>query len=254
MEKHFQSLYTIPKFREVQTEFMGKVYCDLISAVDGHMGTRYEVCEDVMCGDRRKKKIFVAWFNKEIYEVSCSCHLFEFRGILCRHAITVMIRNDVVVVPDRYILRRWRKDINRAHTRVAVSYDGLGVTPAQKRYDDMCRSFAEVANLAADDEEKCVIIQSWIENHKRELILTKDSYGDTNTSLCTSRQTKENENIKDPKASKRKGAPRIKRKKGPLEVSSKKSKVRLRKVTKNDPTPRPDSITTVALELFPTES
>ncbi|GER49119.1 FAR1-related protein [Striga asiatica] len=204
--------------------------------VDGHMGTRYEVCEDVMCGDRRKKKIFDAWFNKEINEVSCSCLLFE-------HAITVMIHDDFVAVPDRYILRRWRKDINRAHTRVAVSYDGLGITPAQKRYDDMGRSFEEVADLAADDEEKYVIIRSWIKNHKKELILTKHSYGDTNTLHCTSRQAKGNENIKDPKASKRKGAPRTKRKKAPLEVNSNKSKVRLRKVKKNDPIATPDSIT-----------
>ncbi|GER49388.1 FAR1-related protein [Striga asiatica] len=86
--------------------------------------------------------------------------------------------NDVVVVPDRYILGRWRKDINRAHTRVGVSYDGLDITQSQKRCDDMCRSFAEVADLVADEEEKCVII----------------------------RQAKEIENIKHPKASKRKGA------------------------------------------------
>ncbi|GER36194.1 FAR1-related sequence 2 [Striga asiatica] len=65
-----------------------KGYCDLTSTVDENTGTRYEVCEDVFCGGKRKKKNISGMY----------------RGILCRHAITVIIRNDVTVVPDRCIL------------------------------------------------------------------------------------------------------------------------------------------------------
>ncbi|XP_022886905.1 protein FAR1-RELATED SEQUENCE 2-like [Olea europaea var. sylvestris] len=115
MEKQYQALYTLSKFREVQVEFTGKVYCDLMSVLEGHMGTMHE-------------------------------------GIMCRHAIVILIRNEVSVMPDRYILRRWRRDISRAHTRVAVNYDSLVSTPTQLRYDEMCKTFASTVDLAANDE------------------------------------------------------------------------------------------------------
>ncbi|XP_022892296.1 protein FAR1-RELATED SEQUENCE 5-like [Olea europaea var. sylvestris] len=125
MEKQFQSVYTISKFREVQAEFTGKVYCDLISASQGHFGMTYEVREDVVCGNRRTKKTFRVVLQKDTCDITCSCHLFEFRGIICRHTIAVLIRNDVTILPSRYILRRWRRDVSRAHTRVPVNYVGL---------------------------------------------------------------------------------------------------------------------------------
>ncbi|XP_022889129.1 protein FAR1-RELATED SEQUENCE 5-like [Olea europaea var. sylvestris] len=121
IEKHFQSVYTISKFREVQDEFKGKVHCDIISATEGFSRTTYEVREDVM-------------------------------GIICRHAIAVLIRNDVTRLPEKYTLRRWRRDISRAHAMIAVNYDGLVSTPGQLRYDEMCKAFSQVADLAADDE------------------------------------------------------------------------------------------------------
>lgn len=51
-----------------------------------------------------------------------------------------------------YILRRWRRDVSRAHNRVAVNYGGLINSPEQLRYDKICREFAQLADLAADDE------------------------------------------------------------------------------------------------------
>ncbi|XP_022888418.1 protein FAR-RED IMPAIRED RESPONSE 1-like isoform X1 [Olea europaea var. sylvestris] len=177
MEKQFQSVYTISKFREVQDEFTGKIYCDLISVSEGCFGTTYEVREDVMHDERRKKKTFFVSFQKEKCEIICSCHLFEFRGIICRHAIAVLIRNDVTSLPERYILRRWRRDISRAHTRVAVNYDGLVSTPEQLRYDNMCEAFARVADLAADDEGRTRMIMDWIEFQSKELVMTKSSSG-----------------------------------------------------------------------------
>ncbi|XP_022845346.1 protein FAR1-RELATED SEQUENCE 2-like [Olea europaea var. sylvestris] len=152
MEQQLQSVYTISKFREAQEEFAGKVYCDLISSSEGASGTTYEVWEDFMYEGRRKKKTFFVTFEKDSCEVVCSCHLFEFRGIVCRHAIAVLIRSDVNLLPERYILRRWRRDVSRAHARVSVNYDGLVSSLEQLRYNDMCRAFAQIADLAADDE------------------------------------------------------------------------------------------------------
>lgn len=43
MEKHFQLVYTILKFRKVHDKFIGKVYCDLISSSEGFTGMAYEL-------------------------------------------------------------------------------------------------------------------------------------------------------------------------------------------------------------------
>ncbi|KAL2486712.1 Uncharacterized protein Adt_31468 [Abeliophyllum distichum] len=43
MEKQFQEIYTIAKFREFQQEFTRKVYCEVISTQEGCFGTDYEV-------------------------------------------------------------------------------------------------------------------------------------------------------------------------------------------------------------------
>ncbi|XP_022864241.1 protein FAR1-RELATED SEQUENCE 5-like [Olea europaea var. sylvestris] len=56
MEKQFQLVYTISKFREVQEEFTGKTYCDLVAALEGSSGTTYEILEDVLMEHIRKKK------------------------------------------------------------------------------------------------------------------------------------------------------------------------------------------------------
>uniref|UniRef100_A0A2N9EMT4 Protein FAR1-RELATED SEQUENCE n=1 Tax=Fagus sylvatica TaxID=28930 RepID=A0A2N9EMT4_FAGSY len=40
--------------------------------------------------------------------ISCSCHQFEFSGILCRHVLRVLSTNNCFHIPDRYIPARWR--------------------------------------------------------------------------------------------------------------------------------------------------
>lgn len=115
MEKQVQEVYTMFKFQEFQQEVIGKMYCELLNC----MGSEYEVREDVMVGEgKRRRTYFKVLFHKDDCEVSFSCSKFQFRGILCRHAIAVLIRNDIILLPEKYILRRWRRDVRRFYTRV----------------------------------------------------------------------------------------------------------------------------------------
>ncbi|PIA47416.1 hypothetical protein AQUCO_01400230v1 [Aquilegia coerulea] len=38
---------------------------------------------------------------------SCSCHMFELEGMLCRHMLKVFQEINVVEIPTKYILKRW---------------------------------------------------------------------------------------------------------------------------------------------------
>ena len=42
--------------------------------------------------------------------LSCSCRKFESFGILCRHGLKVFDVLDIKLIPNKYIMKRWRRD------------------------------------------------------------------------------------------------------------------------------------------------
>lgn len=50
----------------------------------------------------------VYWVPREGI-ISCSCHQFEFSGILCRHALRVLSTGNCFQIPDRHLPLRWRR-------------------------------------------------------------------------------------------------------------------------------------------------
>ncbi|XP_024042121.1 protein FAR1-RELATED SEQUENCE 5-like [Citrus clementina] len=210
IERQVRDVYTISKFQEFQQEMIRKMYCEYVNS----MGCENIVREDVKVGEGKKRTFFEVYFEKENDEIRCSCSRFQFRGILCRHAIAIMIRNDVEVLPEKYILRRWRKDVWRCHSRVKTSYELHSCTDEQKRYEKMCATFAEVANMAAHTIESSNLVFNWIENVRGDLskaILC----GDNEVTVVTGQGScsVEVETVRDPAARRRKGRPPCQRKK-----------------------------------------
>ncbi|XP_022872544.1 uncharacterized protein LOC111391539 [Olea europaea var. sylvestris] len=142
------------------------------------------------------------------------------------------MRNIITSVPERYILRRWRRDICRAHTRVAMNYDSLVSTPGQLRYDRMCKEFATLADVIAKDEEQTRVVIDWIRLQCTDTVSTKLFSRGISISLPSLHLESQSRvsfdlvsgSIKDPKCSKRKGAPQKLHTKSPLESGPKKSK------------------------------
>ncbi|GER43819.1 FAR1-related sequence 4, partial [Striga asiatica] len=215
------------------------VYCEIISKEDGCekflRGHEYMVQEDVICNGKKYKKFYIVQTQKESGNFVCSCHLFEFRGIICKHAITVLIRNDVTSVPDMYMLRRWRRDVCRSYQRVKINYDGWISTPDQLRYDNLCRAFAVVADKVANDDVRASKLMEWIGSVSNDLdLMNMDQRSEEKSNLDQSIlvdsvnrgvDTILGPKISDPNHVKRKGAPRKLRQKGALEKISKKLKV-----------------------------
>ncbi|KAI3880775.1 hypothetical protein MKX03_034676 [Papaver bracteatum] len=109
-----------------------------------------------------KHVVFKVWYEKDECKVKCSCCMFEFRGLLCTHALYVLLRNKVTSIPERYILRRCRKDVKLAHSKVSLSSDSWQLTPEEKRYKELCDYFAELADIASRDDDECNDIKKWI--------------------------------------------------------------------------------------------
>lgn len=159
MEKQIQSLYTNSKFKEFQQELKGKLYCEVFPIQSD--GSKYEVVEDCMFGEKRRHVSYKVDFKEVDGEVTCNCKLYEFRGILCRHAISVLIHKRVYDIPSKYIMNRWRKDIKRGHTRVKVSYNTMPVNIETQRFEKMCKAFYKVAEKAMDSDSKCEEVMDW---------------------------------------------------------------------------------------------
>ncbi|KAF9595061.1 hypothetical protein IFM89_036520 [Coptis chinensis] len=101
----------------------------------------------------------------------------EFKGILCRHALTVLIHKKVQKVPEKYILRRWRKDVRRQHTKVKISCFDWLQNLDNERYDRMCKVFYEVADLATHNEAKTRLVVDRIKLLCKELNEDEGAWG-----------------------------------------------------------------------------
>ncbi|KAF5460383.1 hypothetical protein F2P56_020257 [Juglans regia] len=169
IEKQFQEVYTITKFKEVQDEFRGFLYCvaSLPTCEDSiHL---YQVTDEIKVDGFIKRAKFCVAFNEDNAEVKCPCNLFEFKGILCRHALRVLTMLDKDL-SSKYILDRWRKDLKRKYTFVKSSYDDLSGNLEAQRYDKLTKSFFEVALIASKSEEACMKSISHVSRLKGELV------------------------------------------------------------------------------------
>ncbi|XP_038684045.1 protein FAR1-RELATED SEQUENCE 6-like [Tripterygium wilfordii] len=162
MQMQMQNTLTHAKFLEFQKELSGMMYCGIKSMCTVDLGTQYILYEDIFYGEGGKKKVMFTVMYDGL-NVGCSCLNFEFRGILCRHAIIVLLANDEYLLSAYYIFPRWRKDVRRCHSRVKINFDGWTTTNDQVLYDHMCKIFARLADLAAENEHHYSNVIKWIE-------------------------------------------------------------------------------------------
>ncbi|KAA8547929.1 hypothetical protein F0562_004358 [Nyssa sinensis] len=105
IEKQVAEVYTRKMFTIFQDEiFQSLVLAVKLSGDEGSIST-YEVARF----DEEHKVYFVA-FNLSEQSASCSCKMFQFEGILCRHVIAVFKATNIFMLPPHYILKRWTRN------------------------------------------------------------------------------------------------------------------------------------------------
>ncbi|KAH9653775.1 protein FAR1-RELATED SEQUENCE [Citrus sinensis] len=145
---------------------------------DGCGGSEYEVIEN---DEKSREKTFRVIFEKDEGEIRCVCSMFEYKGTLCKHTIAVLSRNRVQLLPEKYILRRWRKDVRRFSSKVKVSYDARSSSIEHQRYREECTAFYDVAEVASKNEESHKNIMGWIEKAMKDVSLNVRCDGDDTT-------------------------------------------------------------------------
>lgn len=163
IEKQFQAVYTNSKFKEFQKEMTGKLYCDISRKAN----EVYDVTEVVFIEEKSIQVQHKVWFDKEKLDVNCDCRMFEFKGILCKHILSVLMKNQVKKVSEKYILTRWRKDLKRRHSRIKVCYDKWFGNPKTKRYDKLQKKFDEVVDWVVISDERCEMLWNVLDDFQK---------------------------------------------------------------------------------------
>lgn len=147
MEKQAANLYTRKIFAKFQDELV-ETFVYTANRIDGDGATStYRVAkfED-------DHKAYTVTLNISDMRASCSCLMFEYSGILCRHILTVFTVTNVLTLPSHYILRRWT-----CNAKSGGSLDEPGVDHAQEsvplRYNSLCREAIKYAEEGATASE-----------------------------------------------------------------------------------------------------
>ncbi|KAK4425747.1 protein FAR1-RELATED SEQUENCE 7 [Sesamum alatum] len=119
IEEQCRRLYTITMFKVFQKELLECYsYVGIKINVEGAI-SRYLVQK---CGNGDERNTVA--FNASTLNISCSCKMFEFEGVLCRHTLKVFQIMNIRELPSRYILHRWSKNAKYGILRDADSGGG----------------------------------------------------------------------------------------------------------------------------------
>ncbi|XP_028106483.1 protein FAR-RED IMPAIRED RESPONSE 1-like [Camellia sinensis] len=153
-KKQFHAAYTNTKFKEVQVEVKLLLYCRANLVKDEGEICTYHVNEVVLVGEKTKTVEFVVYFNASECELHCMCPSFEFKGIMYAHAITVLLERCIYQVPDKYIVQRWRKDIERGYTYISTIYTKAWAVLNAKLHDKYHKMLDEIIEITANNDGK----------------------------------------------------------------------------------------------------
>ncbi|XP_050902337.1 protein FAR1-RELATED SEQUENCE 2-like [Lathyrus oleraceus] len=187
----------------------------------------YHVLEDILVGDIRKERVLKVVLNKENHDFKCECSLFEFRGIVCRHVLSVCSQERIISLPEKYVLTRRKKNIKRKHSYIKTSYGVTELKPQMDKFDKLCKHFYEVVEVTAESEEITEDLHETLHlvssnMSTKDSALIEESLNDDFNPINSNR-------IRSPKHVKRKGRPSSKRKTFVAETIAKRSRKRTKK-------------------------
>ncbi|CAK9167804.1 unnamed protein product [Ilex paraguariensis] len=119
MEKQAANIYTRTIFLKFQEELVETLANPANVIDDTGLEVMYQVAK---FGEDNKVQLIR--FNVFEKKASCSCQMFEFSGILCRHILAVFKVTNVLMLPSHYILKRWTRN---AKSGVLLDEQNIGL-------------------------------------------------------------------------------------------------------------------------------
>lgn len=172
LEKQAADVYTREVFKKFQVEICetGSYYAR--KTVENGSIITYMVAKF------GEEKNYTVRMNVSEMRVYCTCDLFEFVGILCRHALRVFMATNIFTIPPHYILKRWTKDaksrlvLNDCHVRASHDLSESMIV----RYNDLCQLSIKFAAEAALSLESYNVALSSLQEALGKVVIANDSH------------------------------------------------------------------------------
>ncbi|KAL3829842.1 hypothetical protein ACJIZ3_018644 [Penstemon smallii] len=147
MEQQAANLYTKKVFAKFQDELV-ETFVYTANKIDGDATvSKFRVAKY-----EHDHKAYIVRLDVSEMNASCSCLMFEYLGVLCRHILTVFTVTNVLTVPSHYILKRWTRNA-RASLSDEQERDVRCVESLTVRFNNLCRDalkFAEEGAIATE--------------------------------------------------------------------------------------------------------
>lgn len=95
------------------------------------------------------EKSYTVTLNQSELRANCTCQMFEFSGILCRHILTVFTVSNVFTIPSHYILKRWTMEAKNSNVLDECGGESLAYESLTSRYANLCREAIRYAEEGA---------------------------------------------------------------------------------------------------------
>lgn len=173
MLQHAEEVYTPEVFTLFQKEYT------VIGDYVAKKTSKSEMVYEYSVSYRGVAQEHLVKYDAANQKIDCSCMKFSFAGILCRHALKVLDKKNVRRIPPTYILIRWSKE---AKARTVSYYHSETSNEAVKqsigkRYSHICRTFREIASVAAEHieltlcaDKDAIELLKKLEEKKKELV------------------------------------------------------------------------------------
>lgn len=147
MEQQAGNLYTQKIFTKFQEELV-ETFVYTANKIDGDgVVSKFRVAKY-----EHDDKAFIVTLSVSDMKASCSCQMFEYSGILCRHILTVFTVTNVLKVPPNYILKRWTRK-SKVELMPDDDADTQRVESLTLRFSNLCREALKYAEEGAISTE-----------------------------------------------------------------------------------------------------
>ena len=145
LEAEAAKVYTTKMFME----FQGELFCS----------KKYKASKYHEEGVKKMRESSFYEVSLDIVETKaiCTCHMFEFVGIICRHILALFVKKSLVhFLPSYYILERWTINAKN-HIVYDISSDVVQVEPqvsSTMMRNSLMLQFLEVAEVGSQSEKQ----------------------------------------------------------------------------------------------------
>ncbi|XP_071680322.1 protein FAR1-RELATED SEQUENCE 1-like [Lolium perenne] len=152
-----------------------------------------------------KRELFDVTFDDEKKNFMCSCKKMQRDGIHCCHVIKAMVHMEINDLPESFVIKRWRKDIDMELATLGNVADSSCGDEILK-FAGVMSHMAELCNKACpNDKAYNVMIQCMRDMETKVLVAIREDEG---AKKLHDEETGSNETLRDPPMSDRRGTKR----------------------------------------------